>query len=101
VGIAEPPAHGTVTIENGTGFTRFAQNNQRFACNRSRSPCGFIVRRRPIVFVTLSDPIGSGSITGLRRPGGNLTGFIPWDPAMVGKWNDLLLLGLIILDFFS
>jgi putative ABC transport system substrate-binding protein len=44
----------------------------------------------PIVFVTASDPIGSGSIAGPRRPAGNLTGFIPWNPAMVGTWLGFL-----------
>jgi putative ABC transport system substrate-binding protein len=44
----------------------------------------------PIVFVTVSDPIGSGFIANLSRPGKNITGFIPWEPSMGGKWVQLL-----------
>jgi ABC-type uncharacterized transport system substrate-binding protein len=34
-------------------------------------------RTIPIVFVNVADPIGSGFIANLPRPGGNVTGFIP------------------------
>jgi len=44
----------------------------------------------PIVFVVVSDPIGSGFVTGLPRPGGNMTGFSNQDPSMGGKWVELL-----------
>jgi putative tryptophan/tyrosine transport system substrate-binding protein len=44
----------------------------------------------PIVFVTVSDPVGSGFVARLSRPGRNLTGFIPWEPTMAGKWLELL-----------
>jgi putative tryptophan/tyrosine transport system substrate-binding protein len=44
----------------------------------------------PIVFVNVSDPVGSGFVAGLSRPGRNLTGFIPWEPTMAGKWLELL-----------
>jgi putative ABC transport system substrate-binding protein len=37
-----------------------------------------LTKKTPIVFVTASDPIGSGFVAGLPRPGGNLTGFIAW-----------------------
>jgi putative ABC transport system substrate-binding protein len=47
-------------------------------------------RTIPIVFVVVSDPVGSGFIAGLPRPGGNITGFIPWEPTMGGKWLQLL-----------
>jgi putative ABC transport system substrate-binding protein len=47
-------------------------------------------RTIPIVFVTVSDPVGAGFIAGLGRPGGNITGFINLDPAMGGKWLELL-----------
>jgi putative ABC transport system substrate-binding protein len=44
----------------------------------------------PIVFVVVSDPIGSGFVAGLPRPGGNMTGFSNQDPSMGGKWVELL-----------
>jgi putative ABC transport system substrate-binding protein len=47
-------------------------------------------RTIPIVFVVVSDPVGSGFVAGLPRPGGNITGFIPWEPSMGGKWLQLL-----------
>ncbi len=45
---------------------------------------------RPIVFVTVSDPIGSGFAASLARPGGNITGFTVDDAALGGKWIELL-----------
>src|SRR5262249_38415674 len=42
-------------------------------------------RAIPIIFVNVSDPIGSGFVTNLSRPGGNITGFIAMEPTMAGK----------------
>ena len=47
-------------------------------------------RTIPIIFTVVVDPIGSGFVASLSRPGGNATGFINLDPNMVGKWLDLL-----------
>jgi putative ABC transport system substrate-binding protein len=47
-------------------------------------------RTIPIVFVNVSDPVGAGFITGLPRPGGNITGFGNLEPSMAGKWLELL-----------
>ena len=44
----------------------------------------------PIVFVTLSDPIGSGFIASLAHPGGNNTGFINVDHTLGSKWLELV-----------
>jgi putative tryptophan/tyrosine transport system substrate-binding protein len=44
----------------------------------------------PIVFVTVSDPIGSGFAANLAHPGGNITGFTVDDAALGGKWVELL-----------
>jgi putative ABC transport system substrate-binding protein len=44
----------------------------------------------PIVFLQVSDPIGSGFITNLAHPGGNITGFTNFEAAMVGKWVEML-----------
>jgi len=47
-------------------------------------------RTIPIVFVTVSDPVGDGFVASLPRPGGNLTGFIFAEAEMGGKWLELL-----------
>ncbi len=47
-------------------------------------------RTVPIVFVQVSDPVGSGFVADLARPGGNITGFTNFDPEMSGKWLGLL-----------
>jgi putative ABC transport system substrate-binding protein len=40
--------------------------------------------------VAVSDPVGSGFVAGLPRPGGNITGFADAETAMMGKWLELL-----------
>jgi putative ABC transport system substrate-binding protein len=47
-------------------------------------------RAIPIVFVTVSDPIGSGFVASLARPGGNLTGMLFYEASITGKWLALL-----------
>jgi putative ABC transport system substrate-binding protein len=44
----------------------------------------------PIVFVQVADPVGSGFIASLARPGGNITGFTNFEPSMGNKWLELL-----------
>ena len=47
-------------------------------------------RTTPIVFTQVGDPIGSGFAASLPNPGGNLTGFTNYEPAMATKWLQLL-----------
>jgi putative ABC transport system substrate-binding protein len=47
-------------------------------------------RATPIVFVFVNDPIGSGFITNLARPGGNLTGLTLFEAGIAGKWLSML-----------
>jgi putative tryptophan/tyrosine transport system substrate-binding protein len=47
-------------------------------------------RTVPIVFVVVSDPIGSGFVASMARPGGNATGFTSHGSTIVGKFLDLL-----------
>ncbi len=47
-------------------------------------------RTIPIVFVVVSDPVGSGFVASLPRPGGNITGFINIESSLGGKWVELL-----------
>lgn len=44
----------------------------------------------PIVFLQVTDPVGSRFVASLARPGGNVTGFATFDIAMAGKWIQLL-----------
>jgi putative tryptophan/tyrosine transport system substrate-binding protein len=44
----------------------------------------------PIVFIAVSDPIGSQFVASLARPGGNVTGFINVEASLGGKWLELL-----------
>src|SRR5262249_8714104 len=47
-------------------------------------------RTIPIVFVVTPDPVGSGFIKRLSRPGGNVTGFMLFEYNLCGKWPELL-----------
>ncbi len=47
-------------------------------------------RTIPIVFVVVSDPVGSGFVASLPRPGGNITGFINIEGSLGSKWIELL-----------
>jgi putative ABC transport system substrate-binding protein len=47
-------------------------------------------RTVPIVFATVADPVGSGFVDSLARPGGNVTGFTGYEYSLSGKWLELL-----------
>jgi putative ABC transport system substrate-binding protein len=47
-------------------------------------------RSVPIVFVSVTDPVGSGLVDSLARPGGNATGFVTFEFSTSGKWVELL-----------
>jgi putative ABC transport system substrate-binding protein len=44
----------------------------------------------PILFVLVGDPVGSGFVANLARPGGNITGFAIFETAIGGKWLEIL-----------
>jgi putative tryptophan/tyrosine transport system substrate-binding protein len=44
----------------------------------------------PIVFVGVADPIGSGFVASLARPGANITGFLLFEASITGKWLAML-----------
>ncbi len=44
----------------------------------------------PVVFLLVADPVGLGFVASYAHPGGNLTGFMYADAAIVGKWLELL-----------
>jgi putative ABC transport system substrate-binding protein len=47
-------------------------------------------RTVPIVFAPVADPIGSGFIASLPRPGGNITGVMLYEASVTGKWLAML-----------
>jgi putative tryptophan/tyrosine transport system substrate-binding protein len=47
-------------------------------------------RATPIVFVQVTDPVGAGFVESLARPGGNVTGFTPFEFGISAKWLELL-----------
>ena len=47
-------------------------------------------RAVPIVFAYVPDPVGAGFVDSLARPGGNATGFAPFEYSTSGKWLELL-----------
>jgi ABC-type uncharacterized transport system substrate-binding protein len=47
-------------------------------------------RTIPVVFVIVADPVGSGFVESLARPGANATGFTVLEPTVSGKWVELL-----------
>jgi putative ABC transport system substrate-binding protein len=47
-------------------------------------------RTIPIVFTNIVDPVGSGFLVSLAKPGGNVTGFVNLDATITGKYLELL-----------
>lgn len=44
----------------------------------------------PIVFTFVIDPIGAGFVANVPHPGGNITGFMVFEPSILGKWLEML-----------
>src|SRR5215203_1240649 len=49
-----------------------------------------VTRTLPIVFANVPDPVGSGLVETLARPGGNATGFMLFEYSLSGEWPELL-----------
>jgi putative ABC transport system substrate-binding protein len=47
-------------------------------------------RKIPVVFIVVSDPIGSGFVASMARPGGNVTGFTNLQSTITGKYLSIL-----------
>ena len=58
------------------------------------TPIAVALRREtrtiPIVFCNVSDPVGSGLVASLARPGGNATGLMLYEEGITGKWLSML-----------
>ena len=64
-----------VILANGTTVTAALQRETRTI---------------PIVFASVADPVASGLVARLDRPGGNITGFANFEATLGGKWLELL-----------
>jgi len=60
------------------------------AGNAGVEPLRRLTRSVPIVFVSVPDPVGAGFVDSLARPGGNITGFTPFDYGIGAKWLEVL-----------
>src|SRR5215475_1415378 len=65
-----------IIVINGTPLGAFAVQRE--------------TRTIPIVFANLGDPVASGLVVSLNRPGGNITGFTNSEASLGGKWLELL-----------
>jgi putative tryptophan/tyrosine transport system substrate-binding protein len=62
----------------------FAESNTSMAALRAAHS------NIPTVFVMVSDPVGMRYVETFPRPGGNVTGFTPFEPSLGGKWVSLI-----------
>ena len=60
------------------------------AVGATTGPALQATRTVPIVFTNTSDPVGSGFVDSLSRPGGNATGFMLFEYSLSAKWVELL-----------
>jgi putative ABC transport system substrate-binding protein len=60
------------------------------ASGGSLAPMLQVTRTVPIVFAFAADPVGSGFVESLSRPGGNATGFVLFEYDLSAKWLELL-----------
>ena len=60
------------------------------ATGASLAPMLQATRTVPIVFAFVADPVGSGAVESLSRPGGNATGFMMFEYSLTAKWLELL-----------
>lgn len=85
-------ADGTVSLirKNATDVLALAPEVVVVSGNGSMNALWQTTRTVPIVFVQVADPVGSGFVKTMARPGGNVTGFIQFDYSLSGKWPELL-----------
>src|SRR5262249_15036501 len=60
------------------------------AGNSTVRPLLRLTRTVPIVFPLAADPVASGLVESLARPGGNVTGFMSFEVSVSSKWLELL-----------
>jgi putative ABC transport system substrate-binding protein len=84
----------TADVESLQRFTKQLAALQPDVILTSSTPATAAMRQQtntiPIVFAMVGDPVGSGFVVSLSRPGGNLTGLTPIENSLGGKWVELL-----------
>jgi len=84
----------TASMENMTRSAQEIMASRPDLIVSSTTPTTEVLLRQtrsiPIIFATVADPVGSGFVENLRRPGGNATGFTNVKGSMAGKWLELL-----------
>ena len=103
-GLQEWGGHSAATCGSTIAGARDADSSRRYATELvALAPDVILVsaaaglgalqqttRTVPIVFVNVIDPVGAGYVESLSRPGGNVTGFTPFEYGLSGKWLELL-----------
>ena len=83
-----------IPISLGPGLAKELLELQPDVILAHSTPIAAVLQREthtvPIVFVAVSDPIGSSFVTSLARPGSNLTGLALFEPSVSGKWIGML-----------
>jgi putative ABC transport system substrate-binding protein len=79
-------------LTSGYGTSRQFAATQHFGRFRGEADQDLLraTRTVPIVFVHVPDPVGAGFVDSLARPGGNATGFTPYEYGIGAKWLELL-----------
>jgi len=81
-------------VESMAGFAKELVALQPDVILANNTPTTAAVLQRtatiPVVFAVVADPVGSGFVASLARPGGNVTGFTLTEPTMTSKWLELL-----------
>jgi putative ABC transport system substrate-binding protein len=85
-------ADGTASLirKNATDLLALAPDVIVISGNATVVPLSHATRTVPIVFAQVADPVGSGFVKTMARPGGNVTGFVQFDYSLSGKWPELL-----------
>jgi ABC-type uncharacterized transport system substrate-binding protein len=85
-------ADGSASLirKNATDVLAFAPDVVAVSGNSTVVALSQATRTVPIVFAQVADPVGSGFVKTMARPGGNVTGFVQFDYSLSGKWPELL-----------
>jgi putative tryptophan/tyrosine transport system substrate-binding protein len=85
-------ADGTASLirKNAINVLAFAPDVVAVSGNSTVVALSQATRTVPIVFAQVADPVGSGFVKTMARPGGNVTGFVQFDYSLSGKWPELL-----------